>query len=128
MQESSGHYCSCLLKPPAKLMSVTVILSILLSEFTCLASGVHSTKRLRAVRFPAATPYFPGKNAVGNAGDGGTAGLVAPVLYRNSADLNDITLGNNGFEAGPGWDPVTGLGSPKGEAIAATLSEASIRS
>ncbi|WP_428377234.1 hypothetical protein [Lichenicoccus sp.] len=64
-----------------------------------------------------------------NAGDGGTAGLVAPALYRKSGDLNDITLGNNnGFEAGPGWDPVTGLGSPKGDAIAATLSEASVRS
>ena len=49
--------------------------------------------------------------------------------YRSPADLNDITLGNNnGFEAGPGWDPVTGLGSPKGDAIAATLSEASVRS
>ena len=55
-------------------------------------------------------------------------GLVAPVLYRNPADLDDITLGNSGFEAGPGWDSVTGLDSPKGDAIAATLSEASMRS
>ena len=57
-----------------------------------------------------------------------TAALVAPVLYRDPADLNDITLGNNGFEAGPGWDPVTVLNPPKGDAIAATLSEASVRS
>jgi subtilase family serine protease len=36
------------------------------------------------------------------------------------ADLHDVTTGNNdvaeiggaGFDAGPGWDPVTGLGSP----------------
>jgi len=31
----------------------------------------------------------------------------------------DITPGNNnGFEAGPGWDPMAGLGLPKGDAIA----------
>ncbi len=30
-----------------------------------------------------------------------------------SGDFNDITSGNNvNFSAGPGWDPVTGLGSP----------------
>ncbi len=61
-------------------------------------------------------------------GNGGTARLVVLVLYRNPADLNDITLGNNGFEAGPGWGPVTGLSSPEGDAIAASLSEASMRS
>ncbi len=58
-----------------------------------------------------------------------TAALVAPVPYRIPANLNDITLGNNnGFEVGPGRDPATGLGSPKGDAIAAILSEASVRS
>ncbi|MGF6241063.1 MULTISPECIES: hypothetical protein [Paraburkholderia] len=43
--------------------------------------------------------------------------------------MNDITLGNNNsFEADPGWDSVVGLGSPKGDAIAATLSEVSVYS
>ena len=53
---------------------------------------------------------------------------MAPVVYRNPADLNDVTLDNNGVEAGPGWDPLRGLGSPEMDAIVATLSEASVRS
>ena len=37
-----------------------------------------------------------------------------PALYAMpSADFNDITTGNNGFNAGPGYDLVTGRGSPK---------------
>ncbi len=41
-----------------------------------------------------------------------------PVLYANPSVMNDIVNGNNpgcgttGFEAVPGWDPVTGLGTP----------------
>ena len=31
----------------------------------------------------------------------------------SSADFNDITTGNNGFAAGPGYDLVTGRGTPK---------------
>jgi PKD repeat protein len=30
-----------------------------------------------------------------------------------SLDFHDITSGNNGYPAGAGWDPVTGLGSPR---------------
>ncbi|KAF3024282.1 hypothetical protein E8E14_013162 [Neopestalotiopsis sp. 37M] len=52
-----------------------------------------------------------------NAGKG-TVGFVNPVLYENPDVLNDITNGTNlgcgsdGFQAVPGWDPVTGLGTP----------------
>lgn len=50
----------------------------------------------------------------------GTVGFVNPVLYANaSAIFRDVTVGDNdmcggltpGFEAVPGWDPVTGLGT-----------------
>lgn len=47
-----------------------------------------------------------------------TVGFVNPVLYSHPEVLNDITVGNNwgcgtdGFWAAPGWDPVTGLGTP----------------
>ena len=44
-------------------------------------------------------------------------GFVNPTLYGldESSDFRDITMGNNGaYSAGFGWDPVTGLGSPKG--------------
>lgn len=45
-------------------------------------------------------------------------GFVNHVLYANSDVLNDVTEGSNdgcgtdGFSAAPGWDPVTGLGTP----------------
>ncbi|KAI9641697.1 hypothetical protein NHQ30_009553 [Ciborinia camelliae] len=47
-----------------------------------------------------------------------TVGFINPVLYSNPHVLNDITNGSNpncgtaGFSAVPGWDPITGLGTP----------------
>lgn len=47
-----------------------------------------------------------------------TVGFINPILYSYPEVLNDITLGDNpgcgtsGFSAVPGWDPVTGLGTP----------------
>ncbi|PWY96667.1 aorsin [Aspergillus sclerotioniger CBS 115572] len=48
----------------------------------------------------------------------GPLGFLNPVLYRNPSALNDITNGSNpgcgteGFYTAPGWDPVSGLGTP----------------
>ena len=48
----------------------------------------------------------------------GSVGFLNPTLYANPGALNDITQGGNqgcgtpGFTAVPGWDPVTGLGTP----------------
>ncbi|KDQ15076.1 hypothetical protein BOTBODRAFT_174252 [Botryobasidium botryosum FD-172 SS1] len=48
----------------------------------------------------------------------GPIGFVNPMLYKNAQALNDIMRGNNpgcgtpGFSAVPGWDPITGLGTP----------------
>ncbi|GAM86978.1 hypothetical protein ANO11243_049990 [Dothideomycetidae sp. 11243] len=48
----------------------------------------------------------------------GPVGFVNPVLYSHPYVLNDIKngsnpgCGTNGFSAVPGWDPVTGLGTP----------------
>ncbi|KIN05315.1 hypothetical protein OIDMADRAFT_51125 [Oidiodendron maius Zn] len=48
----------------------------------------------------------------------GPVGFINPALYLNPGILNDITegsnpgCGTNGFSAAPGWDPVTGLGTP----------------
>lgn len=45
-------------------------------------------------------------------------GFLNPTLYANPDVLTDITSGDNpgcgtnGFEAVPGWDPATGLGTP----------------
>ncbi|KAK5163923.1 uncharacterized protein LTR77_010318 [Saxophila tyrrhenica] len=48
----------------------------------------------------------------------GPVGFVNPTLYEHPYVLNDIVNGSNpncgssGFQAAPGWDPVTGLGTP----------------
>lgn len=55
-----------------------------------------------------------------------TVGFVNPVLYANASLIfRDVTEGNNdmcgglvnGFDAVPGWDPVTGLGTPQWEGL-----------
>lgn len=51
----------------------------------------------------------------------------APTLY--AMNLHDITTGNNdvseiggnGFDAGKGWDPVTGLGTPNAAKLLPSL-------
>jgi kumamolisin len=62
----------------------------------------------------AVAPLMAGFVAVANAHLGRTVGPINAKLYANTQELNDIVSGNNnGYSAGPGWDPVTGLGSPK---------------
>ena len=54
---------------------------------------------------------------------GKPVGFLNPILYANPGALNDITEGSNGdYNAGPGWDPCTGLGSPNGMKLLAVLS------
>ncbi|KAK8038336.1 hypothetical protein PG994_015103 [Apiospora phragmitis] len=49
----------------------------------------------------------------------GPVGFINPVLYAHPEVFNDIVNGSNpncgssGFSAVPGWDPVTGMGTPK---------------
>ncbi|KAI1111587.1 peptidase S8/S53 domain-containing protein [Nemania sp. NC0429] len=53
----------------------------------------------------------------------GPIGFLNPTLYKHPEAFNDITIGNNpgcgtdGFNATPGWDPVTGLGTPNYEKL-----------
>lgn len=56
------------------------------------------------------------------------AGFINPLLYKAPAAFRDITAGNNDmtgtlkvYDAAPGWDPCTGLGSPDGTAIMKAL-------
>jgi kumamolisin len=47
-------------------------------------------------------------------------GFVTPTLWENQSAFNDITVGGNGFyNAAPGPDPCSGIGSPIGTRIAA---------
>ena len=72
----------------------------------------------------AVAPLWAGLVAVLNEGAGHRLGFLNPFLYRPGAESSffDITAGSNGaYQAGPGWDPCTGLGSPNGTALAADL-------
>src|SRR5262249_1751354 len=58
-------------------------------------------------------------------------GYLNPLLYQRLAangDLNDVVQGTNdvggdsgGYRAGPGWDPCTGWGTPRGDRLLADL-------
>jgi kumamolisin len=52
-------------------------------------------------------------------------GFLNPLIYAQAVEasgFHDVTEGNNGsFNAGPGWDPCTGLGSPDGAKLLAAL-------
>ena len=71
---------------------------------------------------------------------GAPVGYANPALYRAAgqayaADFNDVTSGNNDFTgtnggrfaAGPGYDPVTGLGTPNAASLAGALCANTIR-
>jgi hypothetical protein len=46
------------------------------------------------------------------------------TLYGTPSAFNDITWGSNGYWAGPGYDLVTGLGTPRGSQLIAALAQA----
>jgi len=72
----------------------------------------------------AVAPLWAGLLALINQTLGANVGYVNPLLYSTAAGatFHDITSGNNGdYSAGPGWDACTGLGSPNGSALLATL-------
>ena len=71
----------------------------------------------------AVAPLWAGLMARLNQKLGHSVGFLSPFLYTHASVCNDITQGGNGdYEAGPGWDPCTGLGSPDGAKLLAALS------
>ena len=79
-----------------------------------------------------AAPLWAGMAAIADQGRvlaggsplGSTAMLTDLYNLANIApgDFHDITTGNNGYAAGPGYDLVTGLGSPKANLLLPDLS------
>jgi kumamolisin len=70
----------------------------------------------------AVAPLWAGLVARLNQALGSPVGFVHASLYATPGSFRDITSGNNGaYQAGPGWDPCTGLGSPDGNAILTAL-------
>jgi len=82
----------------------------------------------------AVAPLWAGLSACLGQGLGKPVGFLDTFLYPSaiaSKVLRDITSGNNDsqgkggpYSAGPGWDAVTGLGSPNGVALLAALKAA----
>jgi subtilase family serine protease len=86
----------------------------------------------------AATPLWGGLVADADQLAGHDLGFVNPALYQIARSpvygqaFHDVTTGNNtvvmngatytGYPAGPGWDPVTGLGSPDAAVLVPILS------
>lgn len=72
----------------------------------------------------AGAPLWAGLIALINAQLGKNVGFVNPTLYASPGAFNDVVHGDNrsggiGYSAANGWDPCTGLGSPRGSAILA---------
>jgi len=79
----------------------------------------------------ASAPVWAAIQAIANQVAGHPLGFINPGLYKLGAsrtyrqDFHDITQGNNdcleagvkGYSAVPGWDAVTGLGSPNAERL-----------
>ncbi len=84
-------------------------------------------------------PQFAALVAIADQLNNGGLGLINPALYRLGAnpttyarDFFDVTVGNNqtdpsvpGFSATPGWDPITGLGTPNAANLVPDLVAAS---
>jgi kumamolisin len=72
----------------------------------------------------AVAPLWAGLIALINQKIQSRLGFINPALYSmdESMCFHDIASGNNGsYNAGPGWDPTTGLGSPVGIQIMHTM-------
>ncbi len=73
----------------------------------------------------AVAPLWAGLVALLNQSLAKPVGFLHPALYgslQGSAAFHDVTAGNNGsYQAGPGWDACTGLGTPDGAALASAL-------
>ncbi len=70
----------------------------------------------------AVAPLWAGLIALLNQKSGKRLGFINPALYANPNALTDITSGDNdGYAAGQGWDPPTGLGVPNGNVLATIL-------
>jgi kumamolisin len=79
----------------------------------------------------AATPFWAGLIALINQALRRPVGYINPTIYTKFGPakvFRDVTEGNNGnYSAGPGWDPVTGWGSPDGSALLRAFQETGTR-
>lgn len=66
----------------------------------------------------AVAPMWAAINALMNEKAGRRVGWGDPLYYANPGAFYDTVTGSNGaYNAGPGWDACTGMGTPKGVAL-----------
>ena len=102
-----------------------------------IADGGEHSVVIGAGGASAAAPLWAGVIALANQYAGRNLGFINPALYRIGLSahyhqaFHDVTAGNNtvvlptetisGYQAAPGWDPVTGWGSPNAQALVPLL-------
>jgi hypothetical protein len=99
-------------------------------DLTCLANGAYwsltwNSSEIYFFGSGLSAPIFGAVitliNEERTATGKGPVGFINPVLYSHPHVMNDVVNGSNGncgtpgFKAVPGWDPVTGLGTPNCE-------------
>jgi len=104
-----------------------------------IADGTKSYDLFAAGGTSAATPLWAGVIALADQYAGRPLGFVNPAIYRigNSPmgrqAFHDVTTGDNsvvvvprlitGYQASPGWDPITGWGSPNARVLVPLLAQ-----
>jgi subtilase family serine protease len=102
-----------------------------------IADGTNDYSLYPAGGTSAATPLWAGVIALADQYAGRPLGFVNPGIYRIGRSamyrmaFHDITIGDNsvvvvpklitGYQASPGWDPVTGWGSPDAQVLVPLL-------
>jgi subtilase family serine protease len=102
-----------------------------------VADGTKNYSLFSAGGTSAATPLWAGVIALADQYAGRPLGFVNPALYRIGRSpmyrtaFHDVTTGGNsvvvvpklitGYQASPGWDPVTGWGSPNAQVLVPLL-------
>ena len=95
----------------------------------CGTSGTTAAGWFGCAGTSLSTPLWAGLMAIIVQAKGGSSlGNFAPAIWQlagsasYSNDFHDVTSGsNNGYSAGPGWDPVTGWGTPVASNLVASL-------
>jgi len=95
--------------------------------FTIVISGFSTSVSGTSCSSPTVAGIFALLNDLRYQAGKPPLGFLNPLIYQNPTAFNDITTGNNpgcgtqGFYAAPGWDPVTGLGTPNYPKLAALV-------
>jgi subtilase family serine protease len=106
-------------------------------SFTAMALDIRGGGLLPASGTSAATPLWAGVIALADQQAGQHLGFVNPAIYHIARGpayhraFHDVVTGDNsvlwptgvftGYTAGPGWDPVTGWGSPNAQYLVPLL-------